>query len=427
MNKPVRLLARAAALPLAVLAVGLGHAGPAQAAAWCGTTATDDRPAAVAGYQVRVVYYVASDGADQSATLAPQLSADVDAIETWWQAQDPTRTLRFDRAAFPCGPQADIELVRSQQTAATLSVTDTRFGIIVNDVLRLDGGAPFYKYLVYYDGPLDTNEICGQGGGSYDGPGVAIVYTGACAGEPTVATAAHEMLHAMGALGIPGAPGACPDDQAHVCDSSADILWPYASFTPLEAYVLDANRNDYYGHAGTWIDIQDSRWLRRLDAQTALSLTLTGSGTVRSDVPGVLCSVTCTTEWDTGSTVVLEAVPAANQRFGGWSGGCTGLVTVCSVTLAQPTAVTALFTVPTVALRVAVAGKGTVRGASGRIACPGRCTAAVSTGSPVRLTAVPAKGWRFKTWSGGCKGTRAVCALPMNAAASTRATFVRKK
>jgi len=30
---------------------------------------------------------------------------------------------------------------------------------------------------------------------------------------------------------------------------------------------------------------------------------------------------------------------------------------------------------------------------------------------PLRLSAKPAKGWRFKSWQGACRGTRAVCTL----------------
>ena len=34
----------------------------------------------------------------------------------------------------------------------------------------------------------------------------------------------------------------------------------------LEAHVLDSGRNDYYGHSGTWTDVQDSTFLERLDS-----------------------------------------------------------------------------------------------------------------------------------------------------------------
>jgi hypothetical protein len=410
--------------------LALLHADPASAAPWCGTAGSDDRPPAVAGPQVRLVYVIPSDGADNSATVLPQMSADVDAIEAWWQAQDPTRTPRFDRAAFACGAQADVELLRMSQTAAQLSVTDTTFETVANAVTGLDGLGPHYKYLVYYDGALDTTKLCGQGGGFYDGPGVAIVFVGACAGEPSAAVAAHELLHAMGALPSPGPQHSCgAEDSAHACDSSQDIMWPFATLVPLTSLLLDVNRDDYYAHSGAWADLQDTRFLRRLDAQGSLALTLNGSGSVVSDIPGVSCTATCATQWDTGSGVTLTATPAGGQRFVRWGGSCAGSgpAPECKVSVAQATQITALFGPPTYALRVSVAGKGTVRSGSGRVSCPARCLAAVPSYAATSLVARPAQGWRFKSWSGTCRGTRPVCTLPMRKASTARATFARAK
>lgn len=416
-------------LALAAVALGLATAGPAEAApgaSWCGTVATDDRPATVAGRQIRVVYAIPSDGADRSATVVPQLSADVDAIEAWWQSQDPTRTARFDRTAFACGLQADVELLRMTQSGAQLQPSDGRFEAIADSVTALDGGSSFFKYLVYYDGPLEDGDLCGQGGGFFDGPGVAIVYVGACAGEPSVVVATHELLHSMGALPDQGPPHPCADgDTAHACDSNLDVMWPFATLVPLSQLVLDVNRDDYYAHSGGWPDMQDSGWLRHLDAQTPLTVALQGAGAVTSNIPGIACAATCTTQWDTGAAVTLTATPAAGQRLVRWGGGCTGTAT-CAVTLAQATTVSALFGPPTFALRVTVAGKGVVRGGSGRVACPARCRAALPSYTATRLVAAPRAGWRFKSWTGACRGTRPTCTVGMAKAVSVRATFAKK-
>jgi hypothetical protein len=40
----------------------------------------------------------------------------------------------------------------------------------------------------------------------------------------------------------------------------------------------------------------------------------------------------------------LTATPAANNSFGGWSGGCTGNSATCQVTMDATKAVTATFT-----------------------------------------------------------------------------------
>ena len=418
----------ATSLGVAVVAAVLVQAAPALAASWCGTPGSDDRPPAVAGYQIRVVYVVPADGADRSPTVIPLISADVDTIEAWWQGQDPARVARFDLAQFPCGPQADVELLRMQQSGTTLRPTDGRFEAVADAVTALDGNSPFFKYLVYYDGPVDDVDLCGQGGGFFDGPGVAVAYVGTCSGEPSAAVAAHELLHAMGALPSVGPLHSCgPEDPAHACDSSTDIMWPFATLVPLSSLVLDFNRDDYYGHSGSWQDIQDSRWLRHLDAQTPLALSLQGTGSVLSDVPGVNCSASCTTEWDTGSMVTLAATAGAGQRLVRWGGGCTGSSPLCTVSLAQATQVSALFGPPTFGLRVAVTGKGTVRGGGGLVACPSRCVAALSSFTPARVVAAPAQGWKLKAWSGGCKGTSPTCTLQMKKATSVRATFARLK
>ena len=379
------------------------------------------------GAQLRVVYAIPADGEDRSATVVPQLSADVDAIEDWWRGQDPARTARFDRAPFPCGLQADVQLLRTTQTAEQLRPADRRFETLADAVTALDNFSPFFKYLVYYDGPVESDRLCGQGGGLFDGPGVAIVYVGSCAGEPSVVTAAHELIHAMGMLPRSGPPNGCPDTRGHACDLQTDIMWPFATLVPLSSLLLDVNRDDYYGHSGGWEDLQDSRWLRHLDAQVPLALTLQGTGSVVSDVPGVDCPASCSSEWDAGSTVTLAANPAGGQRFINWSGACTGTSPSCSVLLVQPASVIALFAPATFGLRVTIGGKGTVRSASGAVACPGRCAVAVPSFTATRLTAKPAKGWRFKTWSGACRGTRASCTLPMTAASQARAVFVRAK
>src|SRR6185503_13570705 len=110
-------------------AVGAGAAQAAnevQAATWCGTTTTQNRPPALTGRSIRVIYAYPSDGADRSVQLAPRLSADVDAIDAWWLAQDPAREPRFDRASFACGLQADILSLRLSETAATLRSSGVR-------------------------------------------------------------------------------------------------------------------------------------------------------------------------------------------------------------------------------------------------------------------------------------------------------------
>src|SRR5205085_12261855 len=92
------------------------------------------------------------------------------------------------------------------------------------------------KTLVYYDGPVGEENIWGTSGveahpgGTF---GFTFVWLAACeadlgqAGE-TAHSAAHELLHDLGAEPDSGPPHACPEPtNGHPCDSPSDILYPY--------------------------------------------------------------------------------------------------------------------------------------------------------------------------------------------------------
>ena len=76
-------------------------------------------------------------------------------------------------------------------------------------------------------------------------------------------------------------------------------------------------------------------------------------------------------------------------------------------------------------LTVVVSGKGTVRSVRSGIACRPRGSSAFASYVSVRLNATPAKGWKLRSWSGACKGSKATCTVPMSAVTRARATFVR--
>ena len=401
-------------------------AAPAATAAWCGSAATADRvPNVVAGNPIHWIYLIPSDGGDNLGSVAPVMQSDAEQIDGWWRGQDPTRALRNDITTFSCGTQLDVTTVRSTLSSARLAPLDDRFTLIFQTLQQAGLTSQFTKYLVYYDGPSEEENVCGQGGGSnVNGLGLAVVYYRSCVGISTAAVAAHEFLHTTGAVPN-GTPHACTGDTSgHTCDSSADLMYPFIGQGGLASKVLDPGRDDYYGHAGAWIDSQDSAWLVRLDGQAPLALTMTGTGSVAADVPGLACSASCTTTWNNGQQVVLSATPAAGAKLVRWGGSCSGSST-CRVTVGAGVAVSALFAPASFRLTVRVAGSGAVRG-SGGIQCRPRCTATLPSYQPVRLTATPAKGWKLRAWSGACKGARQSCTVPMSAVTSVRATFVRR-
>ena len=116
-----------------------------------------------------------------------------------------------------------------------------------------------------------------------------------------------------------------------------------------------------------------------------------------------------------GTVVALTATPAANFQFSGWSGACSG-TSSCSVTMDAAKSVTATFTLKQFVLTLSTVGNGTIT------ANPQPVGGTYGAGTVVALTATPAAGSQFSSWSGACSGTGA-CNVTMDAAKSVTATF----
>jgi hypothetical protein len=396
----------------------LWFAPGAFAAGWCGTGITgQDLPDVVAGAQFHGIVALPADAPDTFAADANRLANDAATMTAWWQGQDPTRIPRFDTASFQGTVCLDLSFVRLPDPGVSYSGGSASFGRVVQQ-LRVAGFSRVGKdYVVYYDGPSVQENVCGTGA-PLTGSSFAIVWLQGCTDVGYDAVTAHEMLHALGALPA-GAPHPCPGDPGHPCDAPfVDILSPQTDGRPITQQVLDVGHDDYYAHSGTWLDIQDSIFLHRLDLpQVPLSVGLSGRGQVESEVPGVDCETACVTQWDQGSQASLLAEAAPGQRFVKWTGACTGLD--CDLTLSQAASVTAVFGPLRIPLRVSVAGKGAVK-------CTPACKKTFPAGDALTLKAVPAKGWRFTGWSGGCKGTRPVCKPATDFALTVRASFRKR-
>ncbi|MGZ4335368.1 MAG: InlB B-repeat-containing protein [Gaiellaceae bacterium] len=419
-----------------VTAVGARPAAAApktatRAATWCGTTSTTDRPPDVTGYQVHVYYAIPADGADQSATFAPQIQDIIDQIDGWWQREDPSRLPRFDTYAAPCGPQVDLQVVRLPSVSVAMTDPHQVFDLIWTQ-FQSQPDAATTKFLVFVD-DVNTQNICGVGGPSSvsglgtPSYGVATVLLSSCDGADRATIAAHELLHAVSpGSGFVGAPHICSGDAYHVCDSSGDVLYPFVeSGIPLNSLQLDVGHDDYW--AGTApVNLQVQPWFKHTQDQVHLGLTIAGKGEVQSDLPGLDCSASCGTDWDRGDAVSLSPASAAGYRFVRWTGGCTGDAD-CSLTLDASKDVTALFAPSTFPLGVRVAGSGTVTSSPRGLTCrKGACTKPFTSYEAVVLTAKAAKGWRFSAWSGLCRGSKATCKVPMTAPSAVRATFKKR-
>ena len=153
-----------------------------------------------------------------------------------------------------------------------------------------------------------------------------------------------------------------------------------------------------------------------------LTVSVTGSGTVTSNPPGINCPSTCSAGFSNGTNVTLTATATSGWVFSGWSGACSG-TGGCTVTMTTAQSVTASFT-QLLTLAVSVTGSGTVTSSPSGISCPSGCSASYAQGTQVTLTATPANGWGFSGWAGACSGV-GNCVVTMNAAQSVTATFAQ--
>jgi hypothetical protein len=430
-------LPRVIAIACVALAAALWTA-PAHAATWCGGTqevAQNRVPdLQFPQTQIRVVYAVPSDGADNFAADAPLIVADVAAIDAWWRGQDSTRTPRFDLYPFANCPagfgQLDLSFVRLANPGSSYLDTNQRTQRLSNELLG--SASSDVKTLVYYDGPVGDTNVCGTSGfvAPVDGGrfGGTFVWLNACDGDlgtggETARVAAHELLHDLGAEPDIGPPHGCPaPNQGHPCDSSLDILYPFVnSGATLASAVLDVGRDDYYGHSGSWWDVQDSDWLERLPQFPLTISTSGGKGTIFSSPRGLSCPPDCSVQVDNSATVTLGAAPGAGSRLLRWTGACSGS-DVCKVTMDGPKSVAAVFGPATYKLTVAISGAGRVSGVGA--VCSASCTRTLPGGQRSTLRATPAKGSRFAGWSGDCRGT-STCRLQGDRAHRVAARFVR--
>lgn len=292
-----------AATAVAALALGSSALAAPSPTRWCGPGESSvDLPDALNNaYQVHVIYAYPADSPDRFSERALPIARDIAAIDTWWQAQDSSRTPRFDLASFPaCDTafgQLDISSVRLPQPGAAYSSTDTIVDRLSHDLAAAGFADPDKKELVYYDGPVNEpgggSYVCGEsptnilGGGPQAYAAVFLVPPcGDGLGDATsvAAATAHELIHNLGALADVGPPHICPDSPGHPCDSPNDILYPSADYgASLNTKQLDVGHDDYYGHSGTWWDVRNSPFLVHVGEtfgapQALAGLTATSSG-----------------------------------------------------------------------------------------------------------------------------------------------------
>ncbi len=154
---------------------------------------------------------------------------------------------------------------------------------------------------------------------------------------------------------------------------------------------------------------------------------------------GIGYTYPCSFSYPQGTVLTLSATaqpPTGGSTFGGWTGCSTSTSTMCTVVLNADTKVGATFTSPTPYYTLVVnglgAGSGTVKVADRSMVTDSVATCTVSSnhgcnyvypsGTIVDVTASPATGSTFGSWSGPCAGTK-TCTITITGNTLINATF----
>jgi gamma-glutamyltranspeptidase len=203
---------------------------------------------------------------------------------------------------------------------------------------------------------------------------------------------------------------------------------PSDSVGSVQAVYADPETGEQFGGADSR---REGTVIKLPRAAVTYTLTVdadgTGSGTVSSEPAGIACGAECLEIFDKDAVITLTAVPDENSEFAGWGGACSGTES-CTVTMSQSHYVTATFNttfpVPEYTLSITKSGEGsgTVSADVGGISCGDVCSANISEGSAITLTAVPDEGSEFVGWEGACSGTDP-CVVTIDQAKAVTAVF----
>ncbi len=159
-----------------------------------------------------------------------------------------------------------------------------------------------------------------------------------------------------------------------------------------------------------------------------LTVSKVGNGNVSGTGAKISCGNVCSATTAVGAVVTLTASAPSNGVFTGWTGACTNLDPTCNVFVNDQVAVTANFAT-IYNLSVGRSGSGTVTatpsGTDRSINCGGggNCSAKFKEGTSITLTATPAAGVNFVSWTNGCVATVPTCTLVIGKDTAVQANF----
>ena len=273
----------------------------------------------------------------------------------------------------------------------------------------------------------------------WSGSGIACSGTGSCTVSmtaarsvvatfsPVAASSYVLQVNLSGSGSVTSSPAgiSCGSDCSETYTSGTSVT---LTATPASGYIFSSWSGGGCSGAGSCaVSMTATRTVNAtfVPSTYALTVNITGSGTVTSAPSGISCGSDCSENYTNGASVVLTAAAASGYSFSGWSGSgisCAGTGT-CTVTMSAARSVTATFSaLPTYALTTSVTGSGSIVSSPSGISCGSDCTENYTSGTSVALTATAASGYSFSAWGGAGSGSGS-CTVSMTAARSVTATF----
>jgi hypothetical protein len=157
--------------------------------------------------------------------------------------------------------------------------------------------------------------------------------------------------------------------------------------------------------------------------QRTLTAQRSGAGTIASSPEGISCGSACSTVIDDGTQVTLTGTPMPGYALRSWSGCDSSNGDECTVTMSADRTATATF-VPVRSLTVQKSGSGSVSSSPTGIDCGATCAATFDYVAQVTLTATPATGYSFGSWTGCTSVSGDQCTVSMSADTTVQAEFV---
>ncbi|HEX5062858.1 MAG TPA: InlB B-repeat-containing protein [Kofleriaceae bacterium] len=231
---------------------------------------------------------------------------------------------------------------------------------------------------------------------------------------------------------------------------SCSALYDYKTFVSLKAsersgFTFTGWSGDCTGNGSCDVTMDQAKNVTANFVVTTWNLAVTkqgngaANGTVTSTPGGISCGATCSSTYNDGTQVTLNATATTGTNFTSWSGapGCSSNPS-CVVTMNQAYNIIANFQLQTFSLNLnkgSSTGTGTVTSSPGIINCGPTCTSASQSfnyNTMVTLTATAAYGSTWGGWSGSVPANctpappaqpPTTCTVTMTAAQTVTATF----